>query len=1027
MIGTAAALAVAAGLSAQELPPGTMESFRWRSIGPANMGGRIVDIAGIPSPSHTFYVSAAGGGLFKTTNAGTTFQPMLDTIPVSSGGMIGIAPSDTNVVYYGTGEPNMRKLISPGAGVWKTADGGHTWKFVGLEKTQHIGRVVVDPHNANVAYVAAQGAAWSPSPDRGLYKTLDGGRSWKRVLYVTDSAGVIDVALDPTNPRVIWAASYEFLRTPTYVKSGGRGSALWRSADGGASWREIKGSGFPEGLKGRMGIALSSNGRVVYALIEGAILRNSPNDTLRERKSPITGLYRSGDGGAHWAKMNDRITRGFYFSQVRVDPRDANHVYWLDVQAFVSRDGGKTYRYAASTTHPDHHALWIDPADPKHLIDGNDGGFAQSWDGGVRWDLLNTLALGQFYNVSYNMAVPYRVCGGLQDNGTWCGPSRRRAGAITNSDWVQVNESDGGITAQSAADPDVIVAETQGGGISVKSFALGEDSRPTQLQLQRALARLTWSAVSDGEEPGGTQRIAGFHGVRALSGDSSKEDRRNWTTPFVLSAFDPGVLYVGAEHVVKITNLKNPADSDLVVISPDLTTGDTLKMRSNRVYRLRNDTLDHSEPETYCTISALAESPIRRGTLFAGTDDGNVWLTRDEGENWENLSHRFSGLPKNVRVTSIEPSHFDANVFYVAFNNHDRNDFRPYAYRTADGGKSFTAIVNGLTTHGRDHVWVVREHPGNSNVLFAGTDVGVFVSLDAGKRWRSFGSGLPTVSVRDLKIQLREGELIAATHGRSFWIADVAPLAQMDSAVATHTAYLFRPATLVQYQEPFLPGLMGYVNGNKTFARATPIHGMSLFFWGAEDGQRLRLTVQSEKGATVMKWMLNARRGLNRIDWSGDVSLANQRPLDAAKLADSTAKAHEIAALLDSAKRRGEIDTETLVIIADAVRSGDNIYGLAAWLRGVFRIVDEPLPTLPTDWIGEEDIPKQAAPIQEQWTKGLPTPVANLLERLKQLGAGSRAPWLSANPPAPGNYTLVLLTVSGEMRQPLRIERKAGR
>jgi len=485
----AAVLTVAATpLSAQTPARGiTLDStllaaFRWRAVGPANMAGRITDVEAIPG-SATFFFAAASGGIWKTTNGGTTFRPVFDNYACVSMGDLAIAPSDTMQVWAGTGEEDSRNSISPGCGIYKSTDGGITWKPMGLERSGAIGRIIVHPTNPNIVYVAAVGQIWGPNPERGLYKTTDGGQTWQLVKFISDKAGVVDLVMDPSNPEVLFAASWDRVRGPYFLKSGGPGSALWKTTDGGRTWTEVKGGGFPATEKGRIGLAIApSNPQVIYALVEAAP-PSGKGDGCRAASAGGCGLYRSQDGGANWEWMNGNDVRPFYYSQVRVDPKDPNRVYWSSTPVNYSPDGGKTVGNATVGIHVDHHAMWIDPANPNHFIVGNDGGIAITWDRGGSYDFPNVLPLGQFYNISYGMEFPYSVCGGLQDNGSWCAPSRRRQGDLTNADWVNVGGGDGFVTAQDPNNPNIIYVESQGGNMSRLDFATGE---------RTALVRRDW-------------------------------------------------------------------------------------------------------------------------------------------------------------------------------------------------------------------------------------------------------------------------------------------------------------------------------------------------------------------------------------------------------------------------------------------------------------------------------------------------------------------------------------------------------
>ena len=756
-------------------------AFHWRSIGPAGMGGRVTDVEGLPSPSHTFYVATATGGVWKTSNAGTSFTPIFDHQAVISVGDLAIAPSDTNQIWIGTGEANVRNTVLPGGGIYKSVDGGAHWELMGLERTQQIGRVAVDPANPNVVFVAALGHVWEPNLDRGLYRTRDGGRTWQRIKFINDSTGFVDVAINPRNPREVFAASYQFARTAYSFTSGGRGSGLWRTEDGGDHWTEVRGGGFPSTEKGRIGIAIApSDPRIVYASVEA--------DSLHDGRGLLSGLYRSADGGRTWTRTSDVDNRPFYFSQVRVDPRDPNHVIWSSTPVQESHDGGRTAHVTMAHLHADHHAMWFDPADPRHIVVGNDGGVAQSWDGGATYDALHDMPLGQFNAVSFDMGIPYRVCGGLQDNGSWCGPSRTRNGPIGGDAWFFFNGGDGFFTAQQPDDPDVIYGETQVGHIS--------RTNPSTSVHQRL--HLPTPAL-----------------------DSTL--RFNWRTPFILSPQDPWTLYEGGSRVLKLTG----NGAVLRPISPDLSKGDTAKL--NWRLHVGGITKDPGRAESFGTATALAESPLRTGLLIVGTDDGNLWRTDDDGASWDNLSGRCPGVPAWAQVSGIEPSHFDAATFYVTYDDHTENNFVPYVCATSDDGKTFHSISGNLPTDGLAFVRVLREDPVWRDLLFVGTGSGVYVSRDRGRSWVPFMAGLPNVFVADLQIQPRDHELIAATHGRSLWITDVAPLEQLTAQALAAPAYLFAPAPGLQYDEP-LQGGRRDAAGDRGFEGTSPAYGARISY-----------------------------------------------------------------------------------------------------------------------------------------------------------------------------------------------------
>ncbi|MGH7583485.1 MAG: WD40/YVTN/BNR-like repeat-containing protein [Gemmatimonadales bacterium] len=853
------------------LDSASIAGLRWRNIGPANTMGRVSDIAGIPSPSRTFFVAAAGGGIWKTTNGGVTFRSVFEHEPVVSMGMLAIAPSDTMQVWAGSGEPNSRNTILPGGGIFKSTDGGITWKLMGLEKTQAIGRIVVHPTNPNIVWVAALGAPWNSNPERGLYKTTDGGQTWKLSKFVSNKAGFVDVAIDPSNPDILFASSWERLRGPYFLNSGGPGSALWKTTNGGDTWTEVKGSGFPSTMKGRIGLAIApSNPQIVYALVEADSNPNPKGKPGVGRPQQLqSGLYRSEDGGSTWSKMNGNDTRPFYYSQVRVDPKDPNRVYWSSTPIDVSNDGGKTIGTTTIGVHVDHHAMWIDPNDPNRIVVGDDGGVSESFDRGGNWLVLNSLPISQVYDVSYDYAIPYNVCGGLQDNGAWCGPSRRRNGAITNSMWYTITGGDGFYTAQDPTDPNIVYGESQGGGIERVNVATGESSG---LQKPSARARnAAWEdsiAVIEDDSAHATtsaakKRIAE---IRATIAEDSTNFalRYNWETPYFLSPHNPRVLYVGGNRVLKSVD----RGDSLYPISPDLSYNDTIKVRVS-MRTTGGITNDATGAETYATVVSLAESYRRPGLLYAGTDDCRVWLTRNDGGAWEELTGRFPGVPAGTYVSRIEPSYADTNTFYVSFDNHRTGDYAPYLYVTHDYGKTFRSIVNNLPTGGPDYVHVIREDPANPDVLFAGTDMGCYVSLDRGTTWQHFMTGMPNVPVFDLKIQPRDRELIAATHGRSIWIVDINPLSQITDSNVTAAVTLFKPTTAYQFGQPLFDGQS--VGQGITFRGTSEPYGAKIEYRvrGSNGGGTASILIQDAAGDTVRTLTGPAKDGIQTVTWTG--------------------------------------------------------------------------------------------------------------------------------------------------------------
>lgn len=947
--------APAAAQVSSPMDSATLAAFEWRPVGPANMGGRVTDIEGIPSPSKTFFVAFSLGGIWKTTNAGTTFRPVFDRERVISMGDLAIAPSDTMVVWAGTGEEDSRNSIAPGGGIYKSTDGGLTWTLMGLKETQQIGRIVIHPTNPDIVYVAALGHVWGPNRERGLYKTTDGGKTWQLSKFVSDKAGFVDVAMDPRNPNVLYASSWERVRGPYFLNSGGPGSALWKTTDAGKTWTKISGGGFPTTMLGRVGIAIApSNPDVVYALVEA--------DSAKGESELQSGLYRSADAGKTWTKMNNVNTRPFYYSQVRVDPENPDRVYWSSTPVQFSDDGGKTVRQATLGIHVDHHAMWIDPKDGAHFMVGDDGGLSQTWDRGGNYEVLNVFPAGQFYEVSYNMDVPYRVCGGLQDNGAWCGPSRLARGGIDNHYWFTVNGGDGFYTQQDPTDPDVVYAESQGGSMARINLATGERSG-----LQKPNWRQAWMQYEDSiiiDWPDTTQRPSGslkrhLDDLRARQrADSMALDLRwNWNTPFLISSHDPHTFYAGANRVMKSTK----RGDDMYPISPDLTVNDPQKVKVS-TETTGGVTADVTGAETYATIVALAESPVRPGLLFAGTDDGNTWMTRNDGGNWENLTGRFPGVPKYTYVVRIEPSHQDSMTVYVAFDGHRTNDFTPYLYVSNDMGKTFRSIANNLPTGSPDFLHVVREDPYNPNLLFVGTDVGAYVSTDRGQSWQRFMAGLPTVPVHDLQIHPRDHELIAATHGRSVWIVDITPLEQLTDKVLAEGAYLFAPKTAYQFNDPFVGGesvghqwyeapsasygaqiaysvgrgemaSAGADNGGSDGQQNTPDGSNGQNGRRAQVGQQGRQRAQAQivitdvMGDTLQTLQGPATPGIHTVYWNFRGKTPPREPLSPAARRDSILQARRVEQVFDSLKAEGTMPAPMLDRLKENMLSG-NTQGL---------------------------------------------------------------------------------------------------
>jgi photosystem II stability/assembly factor-like uncharacterized protein len=932
-----ALIAVAPQVSAQTVDSATIAGMRWRNLGPANFDGRVNAIAGIGFPSKTFYVGAAGGGVWKTTNNGTTFRPLFTNEPVASVGAIAVAASDTNVVWVGTGDPNSRNTIEPGDGVYKSTDGGLTWKMMGLKDGQMIGNIAIDPTNANVVYVAMLGHAWDNKGERGLYKTTDGGDTWKRIKYVDDKTGFVDVKIDPSNPNNIYAAAWQRIRGPYFLKSGGPGSALWHSTDAGATWTEVKGGGFPATDKGRIRVAFArSNPTIVYALVEAdsmrgknhAILAPASDSIGNEPKKPeaqrlLSGLYRSDDGGKTWRWMNDQDTRPFYYSNLDVDPGNPNRVYFSSTPLLFSDDGGKTARTTTGDSHVDDHAIWIDPKDGQHWLVGNDGGVYQTWDRGGNFEYLNTLPIAQFYDVSYDFDTPYNVCAGAQDNGGWCGPSRRKQGPVSNAYWFTISGGDGFYTAQDPNNPSIVWGESQEGGVVRTNLKTGERAsmqKPTWQSTYRMYEDSILTIRGDTTRPETREQkaeIAKLH--TAQKADSIALDMRyNWETPFFISSFNPRVFYMAGNRVLKSMD----RGDDLYPISPDLSTDDTAKIHVSLV-TTGGITNDATGAENYGTIVSLAESYLRPGWLYAGTDDGNTWMTHNDGATWEKLNGRFPGVPAGTYVSRIEPSHFDTNTFYVAFDNHRNNDFNVYLYATHDGGKTFHSIAADLPTGGSDYVHVIREDPYNKDLLFVGTSRAAYASIDAGAHWTRFMAGMPTVPVYDLKIQPRDHELIAATFGRGIWIANIAPLEQTNSKVLASSVHLFKPVTAVEYGQGPEVGASSNGEGQQVYNAQSPEYGANISYrLTSSEGRTVRLIIQDVAGDTVGSLNGPASAGLHTVTWNFQSAVRPPAPtLSPSQVRDSILRARKTDHVLDSLSKAG-MEPRIIAELRRAVESG---------------------------------------------------------------------------------------------------------
>ena len=785
--------------------------LKWRELGPAVPGGRTVDIEAVKSKPWIIYAAVGPSGVWKSTNDGTTWQPVFYKENTVSVGDIAIAPSHPDIIWVGTGEATCRNSVTIGDGVYKSTNGGKSWQHMGLTETRHISRIVINPGDPNIVYVAALGHLWGPNKERGVYKTTDGGKTWEKILYIDENTGIADLVMDPADSLTLYAAAYQFRRQPYYFSSGGPGSAIYKTTDGGRTWKKLT-KDLPQGILGRIGLAVSrSKPNVVYALIE----------------HKDGGLWRSEDKGESWQRMCDKKTydrinfRPFYYSQVRVDPTNDQVVYVFSGACFVSRDGGRKFRPISSGTHPDHHALWIDPNNPLHLIDGNDGGIDITYDGGRTWRSVQNINAAEVYQIGYDLEKPYHVYCGLQDNGLWGGPSATLdASGITNCDWFVVGGGDGFYCQVDYSDPNIIYGNYQMNGLYRfdRRIGLSKTIRPE--------APLT-------EPP----------------------YRYNWNSPILISPHDPKTIYTAGNVLFR----SRDRGQSWEIISPDLTTQDPKKMVDSG----GPITPDNTGAEIHCSIITIAESPVKAGVIWCGTDDGNVQVTTDNGRTWTNVVKNIPGLPPHSWCSRIEASHFEAGTAYVAFDNHRRDDYQTYLYKTTDFGKTWQSIKGNLPF---GWVHVIREDPRNPRLLYVGTEFGIYASLDGGQTWFSLKNNLPTVAVRDIAVHPRENDLIIGTHGRGIWILDdIRPLQEMSPEVLKETAHLFsiRPAT------QYFFGTTRESYTKQSFTATNPPYGLIINTYFKEKlKERPRFTIRNAAGEEVYAKDLRTTAGLQRTVWN---------------------------------------------------------------------------------------------------------------------------------------------------------------
>ncbi len=801
-------------LETVQLDSAALGGLQARAIGPAVMSGRIAAIDGAwDGDTLALYVGAAGGGVWKSEDGGVNFESVFDDYPQSIGA-ISIDRTHPQTVWVGTGESWTRNSVSVGHGVYKSTDGGYTWKAMGLEDTERIARIQIDPSDPDTVWVCAPGHLWNDDEERGVFKTTDGGKTWDKVLYVDETTGCADLDMDPQDPDVLYAGMWQFRRSPDFFTSGGPGSGLYRSTDGGATWEEMT-DGLPKGEKGRNAIAVApSRPNRVYATVE----------------AKETAFYRSDDLGETWTKVNTSFTvaaRPFYFSRVVVDPSDYKTVYKPGLTLGISTDEGESFTsilaggFGGGAVHSDMHALWIDPKDPRHMVLGTDGGVYVSFDQGHTFRHVRSLPVSQFYRVSVDDDWPYHVFGGLQDNGSWMGPSRSPAG-IESRDWDNVGFGDGMCVFRDPADPDYVYSEYQGGEISRLHLPTGE-----------------------------------VREIKAYPAEGEAKYRFNWTTPLAFSPHEKGTLYMGAQKLLRTRDRGESWEE----ISPDLTTNNPKWQRQADSGGL---TIDNSTAENYTTIYSISESPVEAGVIWVGTDDGHVALTRDDGKSWEQVAGNIPGFPERGWVSDVEASPHTAGAALVTVDDHRLGDMAPYVFETSDYGKTWKSLA---TDEIEGYAHVVQQDLVNPDLLFLGTERGLWISLDHGGHWVRFEGGLPKmVAVRDLAIQPREGDLVIATHGRGLYILDdLTPLRNLTTQVLNQDVALLpsRPAVMViEAPQQQFSGAGDFTGQNPPEAAEVAYYLKRRHLFGD-----LKVEIYGADGKLIKTVPGAKRRGINRVSW----------------------------------------------------------------------------------------------------------------------------------------------------------------
>jgi hypothetical protein len=800
-------------LLGQSISTDQLDQLTFRNIGPSVAGGRIHDIEVLPNDPATVFIASASGGIWKSTNKGTTWKPVFDDQAVSTFGDMAISLSNPDVIYAGSGEQQNRQSTSWGNGIYKSVNQGETWRSIGLEKTYHIARVIIHPENPNIVFVAALGNLWNSSKERGVYQTTNGGKNWKKVLYIDDMTGVVDMAMDKNNPNILYAATYQRMRKAWGFNGGGPGSGIYKTTDGGKTWNELTG-GLPPGEKGRIGLAASkTRSNIIYATIEQA---------------DSSGFYRSGNGGRTWKRVNKLNPRPMYYSHIFVDPNNDDIVYMLATEFYRTKDAGKTF-YQMPTrptydvgVHSDHHTLWINPNNSNHFFLAGDAGLHESWDGGVAYNRLNNIPIGQFYGIGADMEVPYNIYGGMQDNHSWMGPSATRHWlGILADDWKQVGFGDG---MYQQPDPE---------------------------------SSLLYNASQNGNIIRVDRKTGNMQGLKPFPSDSKEKYRFDWVTPLAISKHSSKKVFLGGNRLFisdnggdsweRTEDLSSNTNRDSLTIMGVL--GADIKLSKN------------DGTSSYGEIISISESPLWHRVIWVGTDDGNIQVSRDGGEKWEEVSGNITGIPAGSYVSRVLSSIRDRGSAYVTFDRHREGDWKPYVYRTEDYGKTWVPLTRGLPS---GSVNVIAEHPDNPDVLFLGTEHAVYLSVNAGSDWTKFKSNLPTTLYDDLLIHPREKDLVLGTHGRSFWVLDdTSPLAEW-STVYNKPVHVFsvRAATLFHYWKD-----TSY-RAQEEWAGENPPYGAIISYLVNSDVDSVTITVKRRKNQIIRTYRQPVVRGsIQRLAW----------------------------------------------------------------------------------------------------------------------------------------------------------------